>query len=107
MAQQKWSRLETESDQGPSLRCAGHHVGHRERYSVSGAGVPHVNSLVDWIRTRVAELTAVNPLTPELKVPVKTVKVEFFIVTVLTPKDHLTRNPQSVPEKPNRPSAST
>ena len=54
------------------LACTGHHVDHRERSSVSDGGVPHVNSPVAGIRTRVAELTALSPLPPELEDPIQT-----------------------------------
>ncbi|CAN6881072.1 unnamed protein product [Brassica oleracea] len=45
-----WSRLETEVNKN---KRAGHHVGHRERSSVSDTRVPHVNSPVAGIRIRV------------------------------------------------------
>ena len=61
----RWSRLETEATK--DLACTGHHVGHREQSSVSGTGVPHVNSPVAKIRIRVAELTAVSSLPPKLE----------------------------------------
>lgn len=62
----KWSRLEIEVTKDQQV---GYHVGHCERFSVSDAGVPHVNFLVVGTRTRMAKLTAVSPLTPELKAP--------------------------------------
>ena len=43
----------------------------------------------------------------EIATKLKTIKVELFIVDGVILKDHLTRNSQGVPEKPNGPSAST
>ncbi|KAL0773527.1 hypothetical protein Bca101_038678 [Brassica carinata] len=61
------STLETEASKDATRVC--HHVAHRERSSVSGAGIPHVNSPVAGFRTQVAELTAVSPLPLELEAP--------------------------------------
>ena len=79
MAPPRWSRLETEMVK--DLVCAGHYVCHRERSSVSGDGVPHVNSPMAGIQTRMAKFTAVNPLPPDLEFKVILKMISWLCIT--------------------------